>query len=130
MWRHLSVAIRSPVLCAQVWIFDMPDGGGRLLRARGGHSAPSTFIRFYDEKGNILSAGQDSTVRVFSSENDAVSRSFGQASYNRKLSKKRRAGVHDTLTMPPVVTLAACEWTGREGRGGAVRDVTIMSGRP
>ena len=106
---HSKRLTASAAAVPQVWIFDMPDGGGRLLRMRGGHSAPSTYIRFYDEQGNILSAGQDSTIRVFSSENDAVSRSFGQASYNRKLSKKRRAGAHDTLKMPPVVSLAAGE---------------------
>ncbi|XP_043225558.1 WD repeat-containing protein 36-like [Amphibalanus amphitrite] len=122
----------SPDNSLKVWIFDMPDGGGRLLRARGGHSAPSTFIRFYDERGNILSAGQDSTIRVFSSENDAVSRSFGQASYNRKLSKKRRAGVHDTLTMPPVVSLAAStvrekEWDNIAAVHRGVAQVTTWS---
>ncbi|XP_037086803.1 LOW QUALITY PROTEIN: WD repeat-containing protein 36-like [Pollicipes pollicipes] len=116
----------------KVWIFDMPDGGGRLLRMRGGHSAPSSFIRFYDERGNILSAGQDSTIRVFSSENDAVSRSFGQASYNRKLSKKRRAGVHDTLKMPPVVALASAtvrekEWDNIAAVHRGLSQVTTWS---
>ena len=41
------------------WIFDMPDGGGRLLRIREGHAKPPTKIRFYGSLGNnILSAGQ------------------------------------------------------------------------
>ena len=44
----------------QVWIFDMSDGGGRLLRDRSGHSAPSTKLRHYGTDGqNILTAGGD-----------------------------------------------------------------------
>ena len=43
----------------QVWIFDQPDGGVRLLRMREGHSAPPNFLRHYGNNGhNILSAGQ------------------------------------------------------------------------
>ena len=54
----------------QVWIFDQPDGGVRLLRMREGHSAPPNFLRHYGNNGhNILSAGQwcegaDSNVNV------------------------------------------------------------------
>ncbi len=45
-------------ICFQ-WIFDMPDGGGRLLRIREGHAKPPTKIRFYGSLGNnILSAGK------------------------------------------------------------------------
>ena len=35
----------SPDNTLKQWIFDMPDGGGRLLRHREGHSAPPTRIR-------------------------------------------------------------------------------------
>ena len=42
----------------QIWIFDQPDGSGRLLRSRSSHSAPPTKIRFYGSRGvDILSAG-------------------------------------------------------------------------
>lgn len=42
----------------QVWIFDQPDGSGRLLRSRSSHSAPPTKVRFYGSRGvDILSAG-------------------------------------------------------------------------
>ena len=42
----------------KVWIFDHPDGGGRLLRQRSGHSAPPTYVRYHGNDGkNILSAG-------------------------------------------------------------------------
>ena len=48
----------SPDNSLRVWIFDLPDGGGRLLRHRAGHSAPPTQIAYHDNTGqNILSAG-------------------------------------------------------------------------
>ena len=41
-----------------MWIFDLSDGGARLLRMREGHSAPPTFIRHYGDDGSkILTAG-------------------------------------------------------------------------
>lgn len=41
-----------------MWIFDLPDDGGRLLRLREGHSGPPLKIQFYGMNGkNILSAG-------------------------------------------------------------------------
>ena len=80
----------SPDNSIKQWIFDMPDGGGRLLRLREGHSAPPTRIRFYGSLGdNILSASEDSTLRSFSTITDALHKSFGVASYNRKLQKKK-----------------------------------------
>lgn len=57
---------------AQIWIFDSSDGAGRVLRARCGHSAPPTRIRYYDQSGRrILSAGLDRAffvVDVFADE--------------------------------------------------------------
>ena len=80
----------SPDNSVKQWIFDMPDGGGRLLRLREGHSAPPTKIRFYGSLGDtILSASEDSTLRSFSTITDALHKSFGVASYNRKLQKKK-----------------------------------------
>lgn len=80
----------SPDNSVKMWIFDATDGGARLLRERGGHAAPPTFIRFYGSSGqNILSAGEDSSLRVFSTVSEMLNKSFGKASYNKKLSKKK-----------------------------------------
>ena len=80
----------SPDNSLKQWIFDMPDGGGRLLRLREGHSEPPTKIRFYGGLGDtLLSASEDSTLRSFSTITDALNKSFGVASYNRKLQKKK-----------------------------------------
>jgi len=72
-----------------MWIFDLPDGGARLLNYRGGHSAPPTYIRYYGTSGHyILSAGEDSTMRIFNTITEILNKSLGKASYNRKASKK------------------------------------------
>ncbi|XP_074642621.1 WD repeat-containing protein 36-like [Tubulanus polymorphus] len=87
----------------KVWIFDQPDGGGRLLNQRTGHSAPPNKVRFHDRKGhNILSAGQDSTLQSFSTVHDSKNRSLGRASYNKKESKK--VGLKKDLNMMPPIT--------------------------
>ena len=84
------------------WIFDMSDGGGRLLRWREGHSEPPARIRYYGGAGdNILSAGSDSSLRVFSTVTDLLNKSLGHASFNRKLSKKHRVA-EDPVRMPPI----------------------------
>ncbi|XP_023323395.1 WD repeat-containing protein 36 [Eurytemora carolleeae] len=99
----------------KMWIFDMPDSGARLLRYREGHAAPPSKVRFYGALGkNILSAGQDSSMRVFSTQTDTLNKSLGHASFNRKLSKKHRV-VEDPARMPPVIdftteTTRETEW--------------------
>jgi len=84
------------------WIFDMTDGGGRLLRLREGHASPPSRIRFYGASGeNILSAGLDSSLRVFSTVTDLLNKNLGHASFNRKKSKKHRVA-EDPVRMPNI----------------------------
>lgn len=87
----------------KIWIFDLPDDGGRLLRLREGHSSPPTKIKFYGSDGkNILSAGRDSTLRSFSTEVDSLNKSLGQASFRRKAAI--REGVsRDPDKMSPII---------------------------
>ncbi|XP_044756628.1 WD repeat-containing protein 36 [Coccinella septempunctata] len=94
----------SPDNRLKLWIFDMPDGGARLLRIREGHSAPPSYIRFHDPIGhNILSAAGDSTLRIFNTRTEQFNKSLGKASHNRKASKKRKGIVEDSHIMPPIV---------------------------
>ena len=96
------------------WIFDMSDGGGRILRYREGHSEPPARIRYYGGSGDsILSAGHDSSLRVFSTVTDYLNRSLGHASYNRKLSKKHRVA-EDPVRMPPIVEFTSDTSKDRE----------------
>lgn len=98
------LATSSPDNSIKIWIFDLPDGGVRLLRLREGHAAPPSFIRFHGSNGqNILSAGSDSSLRIFNTTSETANKSLGKASYNRKLAKKR--GKQDALhlQMPPIV---------------------------
>jgi U3 small nucleolar RNA-associated protein 21 len=73
----------------KLWIFDKLDGSPRLLRYREGHSASPTCIRYHGAKGDaILSAGEDSSMRIFSTISETLNFSLGRASYNREASKK------------------------------------------
>lgn len=92
----------SPDNSMKLWIFDLPDGGARLLRIREGHGAPPTSIRYHGASGrNILSAGEDSSLRIFSTISETMNKSLGKASYNKKASKKHRKG-QDPFRMPPI----------------------------
>ncbi|ERL92025.1 WD repeat-containing protein 36 isoform X1 [Dendroctonus ponderosae] len=94
----------SPDNTLKLWIFDMTDGGARLLRIREGHSASPNHIRFHGANGsNILSAASDSSLRIFNTRSEQFNKSLGKASYNRKSSKKRKRGIEDPLKMPPIV---------------------------
>lgn len=91
----------SPDNSLKLWIFDMPDGGARLLRIREGHSKPPTFIRYYNND-NVLSSGGDSTLRIFNTQNEQFNKSLGRASYDRTASRKRRLLEEDPLIMQPI----------------------------
>nr|XP_033332370.1 WD repeat-containing protein 36 [Megalopta genalis] len=98
----------SPDNSLKLWIFDLADGAGRLLRIREAHSEPPTMIRFYGEEGHsILTAGSDSSLRIFSTVTEILNKSLGRASFNRKASKKKGRAVSDPMIMPPIVTFAA-----------------------
>lgn len=74
----------------KLWIFDLSDGGARLLRIREGHHAPPLCIRYHGSNGQtILSSGEDSSLRVFSTISETLNKSMGKASYNKKASKKK-----------------------------------------
>lgn len=94
----------SPDNSVKIWIFDATDGGGRLLRERGGHSKPPTHIRFHGANGhNILSSGEDSTMRIFSTVTETLNKSLGKASYNKKLSKRKNRFEYDRYLMSPII---------------------------
>lgn len=86
----------------KIWIFDMLDRGGRLLKFRDGHSAPPLSIRFHGSfGGKVITAGEDSCMRIFHKMNNVLSSNLGQASYNRKASKRNKAS-SEALKMPPI----------------------------
>ncbi|XP_033195290.1 WD repeat-containing protein 36 [Bombus vancouverensis nearcticus] len=91
----------------KLWIFDLADGAGRLLRIREGHSEPPNIVRFYGNDGNnILTAGNDSSLRMFSTITEMLNKSFGKASFNRKAARKRGRLIEDPLLMPPITNFA------------------------
>ncbi|XP_054002526.1 WD repeat-containing protein 36 [Hylaeus anthracinus] len=98
----------SPDNSLKLWIFDLADGAGRLLRIREAHAEPPTAIRFYGNDGtSILTAGSDSSLRIFSTVTEILNKSLGRASFNRKASKKKGRTADDPLIMPPITEFAA-----------------------
>lgn len=80
----------SPDNSMKLFVFDMSDGGARQLRIREGHTKPPLFIRYHGASGvSILSAGEDSTLRVFSTISESLNKSMGRATYNSKATKKK-----------------------------------------
>ncbi|XP_063688170.1 WD repeat-containing protein 36-like [Bolinopsis microptera] len=97
----------------KIWVFDGPGGTARLLRERSGHRAPPTIARFYSATAeNILSAGHDRSVRMFSVIKDERSKELSQGSMESK-SKKINVRVEE-LKLSPVTALAAEEIRERE----------------
>jgi len=97
----------------KVWIFDNPDGSGRLLRSRCGHSGPPSRCMFYGTYGNvILTTGMDRALRYTAIMRGEQCHEFSQGSLV-KMSKKTggRLQVED-LRLPPITALASC--TSRE----------------
>ncbi|KAK2587602.1 hypothetical protein KPH14_003729 [Odynerus spinipes] len=98
----------SPDNSLKLWIFDLADGAGRLLKIREGHSEPPTIVRFYgNNSDNILTAGGDSSLRIFSTITETFNKSLGRASFNRKATKKKGRTVEDPLIMPPIINISA-----------------------
>jgi len=103
----LTFLPRQPVLLSssadnslKEWIFDSPDGYGRVLRQRSGHSAPPTMIRFYGHQGTqLLSSSSDNSLRHFSILKDSQSSELSQAT--KKTS-------HGQSRLPQVIQFAAC----------------------
>lgn len=73
-----------------------------------GHSSSPICVRFHGLNGhNILSAGADSSLRIFNTQTEQFNKSLGKASYNRKVSKRRGRAVEDPLRMPPIVSFTS-----------------------
>ncbi|KAF7990414.1 hypothetical protein HCN44_000219 [Aphidius gifuensis] len=74
-----------------------------LLRIREGHSEPLTCLKFYGNDGhNILTSGEDSSLRICSTIAETFNKSLGKASFDRKASKKKNSHVKDNLIMPRI----------------------------
>ncbi|KAL7728122.1 hypothetical protein ACLKA6_002260 [Drosophila palustris] len=93
----------SPDNSMKLFVFDMPDGGARQLRIREGHTKPPLCIRYHGGSGvSILSSGEDSTLRVFSTISESLNKSMGRATYNPKATKKKNRFQYDKFSMPPI----------------------------
>ncbi|XP_030370468.1 WD repeat-containing protein 36 [Scaptodrosophila lebanonensis] len=94
----------SPDNSMKLFIFDQLDGGPRQLRVREGHTAPPLCIRYHGSRGtSILSAGEDCTMRVFSTISESLNKSMGKATYKKNATKKKNRFQYDKYIMPPIV---------------------------
>ena len=60
-------------------------------------------VRYYGCSGEaLLSAGLDSSFRVFSTVTDILHKVYHHASWNQKVSKKQKV-TEDPVRMPPIV---------------------------
>lgn len=94
------------------WLFDSPGSAEpRLLKHRSGHTAPPSRIRFYGDSGHeLLSAGRDRSLRMFSLIRDSRSVELSQGS--RKTAREG-ARPEDTK-LPNVITFDSSEVRARD----------------
>ncbi|KAH8874328.1 WD repeat-containing protein 36 [Schistosoma japonicum] len=99
--------------CIKVSYFDRPDGGPRTVYRRIGHSRPPNRILFWPGSSVggalLLSAGKDGVLRIFSTLNEYMDKSFGCAYApgvpdRRKATREQRS----SWLLPEVVHMAAC----------------------
>lgn len=89
----------------KMWSMDLSDGSGALLCQRAGHSEPPSHIRFYGPKGfNLLSAGLDSTIKMFHLYSERFNKNLGTARMNPKSKHKERLSINK---LPPITCFAA-----------------------
>ncbi|KAL4707333.1 hypothetical protein ACJJTC_019871 [Scirpophaga incertulas] len=93
----------------KMWIFDMPDGGARLLKKREGHALPPTLVSHCEPTGrNLLVAGQDRSLHIMNTVTETFNKSMGKATYNRKQAKKKKRLEKDLRALPPISKLSFC----------------------
>ncbi|KAJ2780940.1 rRNA-processing protein utp21 [Coemansia interrupta] len=94
------------------WLFESKDGVPRQLRQRSGHYSAPQMIRYHGHKGfDIMSAGRDRSLRLFSVIKDAQSAEMSQGSLLRE-ARKTGTRVAD-LRLPQVAAFATNEAMAR-----------------
>ncbi|ORX40070.1 putative WD-repeat protein [Kockovaella imperatae] len=89
------------------WLFDSPTSVPRLLKFRGGHHAPPSWIRYHGEDGkDILTAGRDRSLRNTSVVRDSRSHELSQG--QSLIKKSRGLGISaDELKLPPITAMSS-----------------------
>ncbi|TGZ71510.1 hypothetical protein CRM22_002595 [Opisthorchis felineus] len=99
--------------CIKVSYFDRPDGGPRTVYKRSGHFRPPNRVAFWpggSAGGSLLlSAGQDSMLRIFSTFNEHLDKSLGRA-YAPGVPDRRKSKAEDRLTwlLPAINQISIC----------------------
>lgn len=91
----------------KIFSMDKSDGGGSLLCQREGHSEPPNSIKFYGSKGfELLSAGKDSSLRMFHMYSERLNRNLGIARAHPKIKTRNQT---DDKKLPSILGFAAEE---------------------
>jgi U3 small nucleolar RNA-associated protein 21 len=106
----------------KVWIFDSPDGKCRLLKSRSGHAGTPTRIRYYggitnaSAAGNadaasceIVSCGDDSTIRLFNTALESHNMEMSQ-----KVALKKQKLLRRNERLPQCIGYDVCETRERQ----------------
>ena len=101
--NHSLLISNSADNSLKVWEFEKGAGIGTLMHSVFGHLGGLTKIRYYKDD-LILTAGSDSTLKVFSTYS-SVTKNLGQASFRRKQARSRSIK-QDEDKLPPVVDFA------------------------
>ncbi len=124
---HCEFLPNQPVLVStgkdnaiKQWLLDSVDSTPRLLRSRCGHSAPPKCIKFFSSDAaatsldgsssenncQLLSAGQDRTLRYFHTARAEQTQEFSQGI--KEAHAKRIGQSLTSLKLPPIVDMACC----------------------
>lgn len=89
----------------KVWIFDKMDGSARLLRSRSAHYRPPRMARFYKNAQQMLTVGEDRTMRAFFTFQDRRNCELSQGHIEKRSKQLKVAG--ETLKLTQCVSFAA-----------------------
>lgn len=89
----------------RVWVLDQPDGMPRQLIVNEGHAKPVNSCIF-SSKHEVISSGQDESVRKYSVLIDTLRQKLGSAGIMKRSKAKKNGVSVDVIRLPPVVELA------------------------
>lgn len=88
-----------------MWVFDLPDGSGRLLKSRSGHFAPISKLRFFGQSGLNLISSSGNSLRFTNCNRDEQSFAF---SAGKKVKGWKHGRPVSRPPLPDIIEFSAC----------------------
>jgi len=89
----------------KTWIFDKMDGSARLLRSRSAHFRPPRMARFYKSAQQMLTVGEDRSMRAFFTFQDRRNCELSQGHIEKRSKQLKVSG--ESLRLTQCVGFAA-----------------------